>query len=176
VDFACKQGVDLPLTRETIKSNSLRRMKMVDKILAACGNDVNGKNISVLGVTFKANTDDMRDSPSIDIIRALMERGANIKIYDPSFSDQIKKIFGDAKLSGNAYDNCNGADAVLILTDWSEFRALNLRELKERVRNPLLIDLRNIYTLSEVNASGFNYHSVGRAFRKLRFQEETDLR
>ncbi|MDR2782219.1 MAG: UDP-glucose/GDP-mannose dehydrogenase family protein [Holosporaceae bacterium] len=165
-DFADKLGVELPLVEETIKSNAARRIKMVDKILATCGNDVNGKNISILGVTFKANTDDMRDSPSIDIINALLEKGANIRIYDPSSSDQAKQIFPNIKFSDNAYDNCNEADVVLVLTDWSEFRALNLRELKNRVKNPLLIDLRNIYALSEAQTFGFEYYSVGRGSRR----------
>ena len=91
----------------------------------------------------KANTDDMRDSPSIEIVEALQKAGANIKIYDPSFSDQAKKIFGNVSWEKNPYDCCNDADVVLILTDWTEFRALNLKELRKRVRNPLLIDLRN---------------------------------
>ena len=166
-DFAHKNGIDLSLVRETIKSNNNRRTKMVEKILHACSNNVKGKNISILGVTFKANTDDMRDSPSIGIISALLELGANIKIYDPSFSEQAKSMFQNLKFSDNAYDNCNEADVVIILTDWSEFRALDLRELNRRVKNPLLIDLRNIYTLSEANTSGFNYYSVGRTSKKL---------
>ncbi|MDR0678243.1 MAG: UDP-glucose/GDP-mannose dehydrogenase family protein [Holosporaceae bacterium] len=171
-DFAGKFGVNLTLVKETIKSNDNRRLLMVEKILAACNNDVKGKNIAILGVTFKANTDDMRDSPSIYIINDLLKRGANIKIYDPSFSHQAKQIFPDIEFSNNAYDNCNGADAVIILTDWSEFRALSLDELSRRVKNPLLIDLRNIYSLSEVNASGFSYYSVGRTFKKLNPIEE----
>jgi len=166
-DFAHKLGVDLPLVRETIRSNADRRSKMVEKILGACDNDVRGKNISILGVTFKANTDDMRDSPSIEIVNSLIKLGAKIKIYDPSFSDQAKDIFAGVEFSNNAYDNCNNADVVIILTDWTEFRALNLRELNKRVKNPLLIDLRNIYTLSEINESGFNYCSIGREFKKL---------
>ncbi|MDR1982374.1 MAG: UDP-glucose/GDP-mannose dehydrogenase family protein [Holosporaceae bacterium] len=172
-DFADKLGVNLSLVNETIKSNNSRRIKMVEKILAACNNDVKGKNISVLGVTFKANTDDMRDSPSIHIINDLLQRGANIKIYDPSFSNQAMQIFSGIEFSNNAYDNCNEADVVIILTDWSEFRALSLRELNKRVKNPLLVDLRNIYSLTEVNASGFNYCSVGRIFKKLKFTEGT---
>jgi UDPglucose 6-dehydrogenase len=165
-DFSHKKGVDLPLIKETIRSNDNRCAKMVEKILRACGNDVQNKNISILGVTFKANTDDMRDSPSIGIISALLERGANIQIYDPSFSDQARRVFHGLKFNDNAYDNCKGADAVIILTDWSEFRALNLHELNSIVKNPLLIDLRNIYSLSEVSASGFDYCSVGRIFKK----------
>ncbi|MDR1551336.1 MAG: UDP-glucose/GDP-mannose dehydrogenase family protein [Holosporaceae bacterium] len=164
-DFALKLGVEMPLLNETINSNGARRAKMVEKIIQACGNDVREKNIAILGVTFKANTDDMRNSPSIDVVNFLVERGAHIKIYDPSFSEQAKQIFHEQEFSNDAYSNCDGADAVVILTDWSEFRALNLRELKKRVKNPLLIDLRNIYALSEASAAGFIYHSVGRAIQ-----------
>ncbi|MDR3187365.1 MAG: UDP-glucose/GDP-mannose dehydrogenase family protein [Holosporaceae bacterium] len=166
-DFAHKLGAAMPLVNETIRSNGDRRQRMVEKILQACDHDVKGKNISVLGVTFKADTDDMRDSPSIDIIEELIKRGARIKIYDPSFSKQAEKIFSDVVWSKNAYDNCSDADAVVIITDWSEFRALNLKELRHRVRNPLLIDLRSMYPVSEVKASGFAYCSVGRGFEKL---------
>jgi UDPglucose 6-dehydrogenase len=161
-DFSEKLGVELPLVKETIKSNESRRIKMVEKILSACGSDLKDKNVSILGVTFKANTDDMRDSPSTDIINALIKREANIKIYDPSFSAQARQIFSHLEFSNDAYDNCDGADVVIILTDWSEFRALNLGELKKRVKIPLLIDLRNIYSLSEVSLAGFDYYSVGR--------------
>ncbi|MDR0968209.1 MAG: UDP-glucose/GDP-mannose dehydrogenase family protein [Holosporaceae bacterium] len=165
-DFSEKFGVCLPLVSETIKSNDGRRAKMVKKILAACGDNIKGKNIAILGVTFKANTDDMRDSPSLDIVDALIKGGACATIYDPSFSDQAKQIFRDIKFSEKAYDCCDGADATIILTDWPEFKALNLRELRRRVKNPLLIDLRNIYPLSEAAAAGFNYYSVGRPFQK----------
>ncbi|MDR2067477.1 MAG: UDP-glucose/GDP-mannose dehydrogenase family protein [Holosporaceae bacterium] len=166
-NFANKLGVAMPLLNETIRSNGIRRKKMVEKILQACDCDLKGKNISVLGVTFKADTDDMRDSPSIDIVGELLERGARVKIYDPSFSEQAKRIFCNVVWSQNAYDNCNDADAVVIITDWSEFKALNLKELRNRVRNPLLVDLRSMYPVSEVEASGFTYCSVGRGFEKL---------
>ncbi len=165
-DFAEDFGVNMNLVRETISSNSKRRAKMVKKILSACNGDVRGKNISVLGVTFKANTDDMRDSPSIEIVKALQEAGASIRVYDPSFSQQAKKIFEGVSWEKSPYECCNGADVVLILTDWSEFRALNLKKLRKRVKNPLLIDLRNIYSVDEVRASGFAYCSVGRKFCK----------
>ena len=165
-DFAKDFGVQMNLVKETISSNSARREKMVKKILSACDGNVKGKDIAVLGVTFKANTDDMRDSPSIEIVKALQKAGANIKVYDPSFSDQAKRIFEDVSWEKNPYDCCNNADVVLILTDWTEFRALNLKELRKRVREPLLIDLRNIYSVDEVKASGFLYCSVGRVFIK----------
>ncbi len=165
-DFAEDFGVQMNLVKETISSNSARREKMVKKILCACDGNVESKDIAVLGVTFKANTDDMRDSPSIEIVEALQKAGANIKIYDPSFSDQAKRIFKNVSWEKNPYDCCNNADIVLILTDWTEFRALNLKELRKRVRCTLLIDLRNIYSVDEVKASGFLYCSVGRVFCK----------
>lgn len=164
-DFANKFGVPMPLVSQTIKSNKARRAKMADKIIAACGGSVKGKKISILGVTFKANTDDMRDSPSIEIVAALKNFGAELKIYDPSFSDQAKEIFLDIEFSRDPYENCTDADAVVILTDWTEFRALNLKALKRRVREYLLIDLRNIYDAAEVESAGFRYYSVGRETR-----------
>ncbi|GHT92219.1 UDP-glucose 6-dehydrogenase [Alphaproteobacteria bacterium] len=163
-DFSKNFGVHMPLVEETIKSNDARRIKMIQKIMNVCDNDVKNKSISILGVTFKANTDDMRDSPSICIVNHLLKNGAKIKIYDPSFSEQAKRIFEGVEWSNNAYDNCNGADIVVILTDWAEFRAINLADLRRRVKNPLLVDLRSIYTVNEARASGFVYHSVGRPF------------
>lgn len=165
-DFAKDFGVQMSLVKETIASNNARRDRMVKKILSACDDNVKGKNISVLGVTFKANTDDMRDSPSIEIVKALQKEGASIRLYDPSFSDQAKRVFDNVSWEKNPYDCCNNSDVVLILTDWTEFRALNLKELRKRVRHPLLIDLRNIYSVDEVKASGFLYCSVGRVFYK----------
>ncbi len=164
--FSKEFGVTMDLVEQTILSNERRRSKMVEKILSACDGDIAGKNIAVLGVTFKANTDDMRDSPSIEIVEALQKEKANIRIYDPSFSEQAKRIFSNVVWEKNPYDCCNGVDVVLILTDWAEFRALNLKDLRKRVNSPLLIDLRNIYSVDEVKASGFLYCSVGRVFSK----------
>jgi UDPglucose 6-dehydrogenase len=163
-DFSKGFGVQMSIVDETIRSNINRRKMMIKKIFDACNNNLNKKNISVLGVTFKANTDDMRDSPSIDILKAVIDAGANVRIYDPSFSEQAKKVFKNVTWSNNAYDNCNDADAIIIITDWPEFRAINLHELRKRVKAPLLIDLRNMYGLSEVESSGFIYCSVGRSF------------
>jgi UDPglucose 6-dehydrogenase len=162
LDFSQKLGVDMSIVNQTIKSNLNRRTMMINKIFNACDNHVKGKNISVLGVTFKANTDDMRESPSIVIVNSLINSGANIRIYDPSFSNQAKDIFRNVSWSNDAYENCDDADVVIIITDWPEFRAINLQELHRRVRYPLLIDLRNVYNVSEVKSAGFVYYSVGR--------------
>jgi UDPglucose 6-dehydrogenase len=162
-DFSKKLGVNISIVEETIKSNARRRKMMVKKIFDACNNDMRNKNIAVLGVTFKANTDDMRESPSIEIVNSLINAGANVKIYDPSFSEQAKKIFTNVVWSDSAYDSCVDADAIVIITDWAEFKALNLTELRRIVKNPLLIDLRNMYDIFEVKSSGFTYCSVGRS-------------
>ncbi|MDR3155509.1 MAG: UDP-glucose/GDP-mannose dehydrogenase family protein [Holosporaceae bacterium] len=162
-NFAAKFGAEMSLVNATIRSNQNRRGRMIKKILSACDNEVKGKNISILGVTFKANTDDMRDSPSIEIVNTLANMGANIGIYDPSFSESAKSIFPYVAWNSSVYDNCNGADAIIIITDWTEFRAINFQELKKRVRNPLLIDLRNMYDILDVESSGFRYCCVGRS-------------
>lgn len=164
-DFAVKFGVRMPLVSQTIKSNKERRQKMVEKIISACGGNVSAKKISILGVTFKANTDDMRDSPSIEIVDALQKSGAKLKIYDPSFSDQAKAIFKNIEFSGDPYECCTGAEAVVILTDWTEFKGLNFKALSQKVKQRLLIDLRNMYNVSEVESEGFKYYSVGRKIK-----------
>jgi UDPglucose 6-dehydrogenase len=161
-NFASNFGVEMSLVNATIQSNQNRRNHMIKKILLACNNEVDGKNISILGITFKANTDDIRDSPGIEIINALVGMNANIRIYDPSFSESAKSIFPHVTWSNSVYDNCNNADAIIIITDWAEFRAINLPELKKRVKNPLLIDLRNMYDISDVESSGFRYCCIGR--------------
>lgn len=168
--FAKKFGANMSIVDQTIESNNLRRQKMIKKIFDACDHDVKNKKISVFGVTFKANTDDMRESPSIEIVNALINAGAQVSIYDPSFSEQAKSIFKDVTWSKDVYDNCDNADAIVIITDWPEFRAINLGELRKRVKGSLLIDLRNLYKVSDVETLGFEYCSVGRAYNKQRHQ------
>lgn len=163
--FSKKFGAEMTIVDETIKSNNSRRKKMINKIFDACDHNIKGKRIAIFGVTFKANTDDMRESPSIEIVNALIDGGANISIYDPSFSEQAKAIFKDVVWSSDVYANCENADAIVIITDWPEFRAINLGELRKRVKEPLMIDLRNIYKVSDVESFGFKYHSVGRAHK-----------
>lgn len=161
--FAKKLGADMTIVDETVRSNNARRQKMIKKIFDACGGSVEGKKVAVFGVTFKANTDDMRESPSIEIVKAIIDGGAEVSIYDPSFSEQAQKIFGNSvKWSHDVYSNCDGADAIVIITDWPEFRAVNLGEIRKRVRVSLMVDLRNIYKVSEVEEHGFRYCSVGR--------------
>jgi UDPglucose 6-dehydrogenase len=142
--------------------NAKRKRRMADKIATAFGG-VKGKTVAVLGVTFKPNTDDMRDSPSLDIIPALQAAGATIRAFDPEGMKEAGKLLSGVAWTEDPYDAMTGADGVVILTEWNEFRALDLKQLKTKLKRPLLVDLRNIYTLREMSDAGIEYHSVGRA-------------
>jgi UDPglucose 6-dehydrogenase len=135
---------------------------MARKIIDAAGGNVKGKTIAVLGLTFKPNTDDMRDSPALDIIPALQRAGAHIRAFDPEGMDEAAKLLGDVEFIEGAYECVEGADAVALITEWDQFRALDLDRLKACLKAPLIIDLRNIYKRHEMAAAGFKYVSIGR--------------
>ena len=149
------------IVEETIQSNELRKKHMADKILQACG-DVKGKTIAILGVTFKPGTDDMRESASLVIIPALQKAGATIKAYDPQGMKEAAKFLNHVEWCENTESAVGGADALVILTEWNEFRSLDLTALKKQLRTPCVIDLRNIYKRQEMQKLGFHYVSVGR--------------
>jgi UDPglucose 6-dehydrogenase len=134
---------------------------MADKIIQAFGG-VGGKTVAVLGLTFKPNTDDMRDAPSLVIVPMLQAAGARIRGYDPEGMDEAKKLL-DIELCSDAYEAISGADGVVILTEWNEFRALDLGRLRSLLTHTLMVDLRNIYRPSHMAEAGFTYVSVGRA-------------
>lgn len=160
--FAKKDfGVDMTLVDETINSNESRKEKMAEKIISDCGGCIEGKNIAILGVTFKPNTDDMRDSPSLNIIPSLAKAGANITIFDPSNSKEAKKIFSNFKWATDVYSAVEGAEIVVIITDWSEFKALDLMKIKNQMAGDLLIDLRNMHDPNEIKSFGIRYSCVG---------------
>ena len=140
--------------------NEQRKKRMAEKISAAF-DGVEGKTIAVLGLTFKPNTDDIRDAPSLVIVPELVKAGAIIHAYDPEGMREAKKLL-DIKVFPDAYAAIKGADGVVILTEWNEFRALDLRTVKELLTRPLMVDLRNIYRPDEMQKAGFNYISVGR--------------
>ena len=150
------------IVETVVAINKARKQQMADRIIAACDGSVAGKVIGILGVTFKPNTDDMRDAPSLDIIPALEAAGATIKAYDPVGMHEAGKLLPNVKWQKNAYDVCEAADAVAILTEWNEFRALQLDRILETLKSPVMVDLRNIYKPAEMLAMGFDYHSVGR--------------
>ena len=149
------------LIEAVVDVNAQRKRKMAEKIINAFGG-VAGKTIAVLGVTFKPNTDDMRDSPSLDIIPALQAAGAHVNAFDPEGMHEAGKLLPGVNWTRNTYESMTNADGVVILTEWNEFRALDFTRMKSLLKRPLLVDLRNIYTPREVADAGFEYHSVGR--------------
>lgn len=158
------QQFDSPVTliEQTIKINHQRKQKMAHKVINAMGGHVHGKNIAILGLSFKPNTDDIRDAPSIDIIQILQAEGAIIKAYDPQSMRPAAKIFSHIEMCENAEATIKGADAVVITTEWDEFRALDLHKMKANMVGNHLIDLRNIYRKPQVEKAGLDYTSIGR--------------
>ncbi len=141
--------------------NDARKKAMARKIIAALGGSVAGKTIGVLGLTFKPNTDDMRDAPSLEIIPALIAAGATVKAYDPE-DHEARKMLTGLEFKTGPYDLAEGADAVVILTEWDQFRALDLDRMRLLMRSATLIDLRNVYRPEDMQKRGFTYHSIGR--------------
>jgi UDPglucose 6-dehydrogenase len=148
---------------ETVAAvNDQRKRAMGRKVIAACGGSVRGKTIAVLGLTFKPNTDDMRDAPSIAIIGALHDAGAIVKAYDPEGMEPAKAVLSDVTYASDPYDCAEGADAVVLVTEWDMFRALDFKRLKTMMSSPVVVDLRNIYRSEDMNRRGFTYVSIGR--------------
>ncbi|WP_203293895.1 UDP-glucose dehydrogenase family protein [Maricaulis parjimensis] len=155
-------GTPLRLIETTVQVNDSRKKAMADKVIEACGGDVSGKQVAVLGVTFKPNTDDMRDAPSLEIIPALQAAGAKIRAFDPAGTVEAEKLLDNVDFVSGPYICADGADVLVIITEWNEFRALDLKRLKETMKAPILVDLRNIYNPDEAKAAGLTYTSVGR--------------
>jgi UDPglucose 6-dehydrogenase len=148
---------------ETVAAvNDVRKRAMARKVAAALGGHVRGKTVGVLGLTFKPNTDDMRDAPSIPLITALKDMGAKVRAYDPIGMENAKREIPDVEFADNAYACAQDADALVIVTEWEQFRALDLERLKGIMKQPVLIDLRNVYRRDEVSRYGFAYDSIGR--------------
>ena len=159
-------GVDQRIVRTTVKVNDDRKASMVDRVSRALGGDVRGKRIGVLGLAFKPNTDDMRDAPSIPLVKALVERGADVSAFDPVARHQAEQVFNDIEFADDAYAAAEGADAVVIVTEWDEFRALDLDRLASVLRGKVLVDLRNVYDRRDVEEAGLAYYGVGRGTEK----------
>ncbi|MCG5237479.1 UDP-glucose dehydrogenase family protein [Xanthobacter oligotrophicus] len=158
------QDYDAPIRIvETVVSvNDQRKRAMARKVIAALGGSVRGKTVGVLGLTFKPNTDDMRDAPSIAIITALQDAGAIIRAHDPEGVEQAKLVLGNVDYVDSPYQAADGADALVIVTEWDAFRALDLKRIQSMMAQPVVVDLRNIYRPEEMAALGFQYSSVGR--------------
>ncbi|WP_374763101.1 UDP-glucose dehydrogenase family protein [Yunchengibacter salinarum] len=166
VHSADQLGVDMSIVRTVIASNDTRKHGMADKIIRACGGDVAGKTIALLGLTFKPNTDDMRESPALDIVPALEAAGATVRAHDPKGMAEARPLLPRTTLLDDPYEAMKGADALVILTEWNQYRALDLKRAAELLKAPLLIDLRNIYGRGDPAAQGFTYVSVGRPDRR----------
>jgi UDPglucose 6-dehydrogenase len=155
-------GAPVRIVETVVDVNEKRKSRMADKIIAACAGSVAGKTIAVLGLTFKPNTDDMRDAPSLEIVPALQRAGARVRAFDPEGMAEAKAMLDGVEWCEDAYQTMVDADAVAILTEWNEFRALDIERVKSLLRSPVMIDLRNIYDPGEMLAAGFTYVSVGR--------------
>ncbi len=158
----------LSIVETVIEVNEARKRRMADKIIAACGGDVAGKTLAVLGLTFKPNTDDMRDSPSLEILPRLTAAGATIRAFDPEGMDEARRLLPDLTYCRDAYETMAQADALVLLTEWNAFRALDLGRVGRLLKTPLVVDLRNIYPPEEMAAAGLSYVSIGRPARLAR--------
>jgi UDPglucose 6-dehydrogenase len=155
-------GLELSIVEAAIAANTRQRLRMVDKIVNALDGQTEGKTVAVLGLSFKPETDDMREAPSIDIIRGLLDRGASIRAFDPAAMAEAGRMIPEMVLCKDAYEACVGADVLTIVTEWNQFRMLDLKRIKSSMSEPRMVDLRNIYDADRVEAEGFLYWSVGR--------------
>ncbi|MFO0998463.1 MAG: UDP-glucose/GDP-mannose dehydrogenase family protein [Alphaproteobacteria bacterium] len=162
---AREAGAPVRIVETVAEVNEARKRQMVEKIVEACGGSVRGRTIAVLGLTFKPNTDDMRDAPSLVIVPGLVAGGAVVRAFDPAGMTEARKMLDGVTWCTDAYHAMEGADAVVIITEWNEFRALDLARAKALLRRPVFIDLRNIYNPREMAALGFDYRSIGRPSR-----------
>ena len=141
--------------------NEQRKRGMAKKVIAACEGSVRGKTIALLGLAFKPNTDDMRDAPSIAIVTALQDAGANVRAYDPASMDSARELLTGVEFCKDPYDCAEGAEALVIVTEWDSFRALDFRRLALVMASPAIVDLRNVYRPEDVRRRGFRYVGVG---------------
>ena len=152
----------LRIVEAVVSVNDTRKRAMARKVSAALHGDVRGKTVALLGLTFKPNTDDMREAPSIPIVTALQDMGAKVRAYDPEGMEQARAYVSNVTFCTDAYDCAQGASALVIVTEWEQFRALDFGRLKQTMERPVLVDLRNVYRADEVARHGFAYESVGR--------------
>jgi UDPglucose 6-dehydrogenase len=168
IKTAHDHGTSLRIAETVADVNERRKRAMGRRIIAACGGSVRGKTIGLLGLTFKPNTDDMQDSPATAIVQALEDAGAWIRAYDPEGMEQAALVLDEVEYASDPYEAALGTDAVVLVTDWDVFRRLDLKRLRDGMRRPVMVDLRNIYSRAEVEAAGFVYTCIGhRAVRPL---------
>ena len=149
-----------------VQVNEARKRAMGRKVLKIMGGDPRGKTVAILGLTFKPNTDDMREAPSLSIIRALQDSGCKIRAHDPEGEEQARELLTDIIFADDAYDAAKGADAIALVTEWDEYRELDLERLADVMATPVFVDLRNVYSRAQVEAAGFIYEAVGRGAKE----------
>ncbi len=162
VRTAADAGAPVRLIETTVAINDARKKAMAGRVAQALGGDLAGKTVALLGLTFKPNTDDMRDAPALDIAPALQAMGAAVQAFDPEGMAEAAHLLPDIAFRDGPYEAVTGADAVVILTEWDQFRALDLDRVRSLLRQPVMVDLRNIYRPDDMRARGFRYSSIGR--------------
>jgi UDPglucose 6-dehydrogenase len=160
--FARQVGLQLEIVEAVIRVNERQRERMVEKITRALGGEARGKTVAVLGLSFKPETDDMRDAPSLDILKKLQQRGAAVRAFDPVAMPNAARELPDVTLCKNEYEACENADALVLMTEWNQFRMLDLERVRTLLREPVVVDLRNVYDPVSMRKAGFRYDSVGR--------------
>lgn len=159
---AQEAGAPIKIVETVVQVNNSRKQSLARRVIAACDGSIAGKTVAVLGLTFKPNTDDMREAPSLALIPALQQAGATVRAHDPQGMEQAKALLDGAVFCNSPYEAAEGADALVIVTEWEAYRALDLGRLKKILKSPVVVDLRNIYRPDEMAAKGFRYSSVGR--------------
>ncbi len=169
-----KYGASQRIVETVVSVNEDRKARMADKIIEACGEEgARGKKVGILGVAFKPNTDDMRDAPALTIVPILQQAGAEVSAYDPEAMEAAAEMIDDVTWCKNAYDVAQGVDVLVILTEWNEFRALDMKRIGDAMAGNTIVDLRNIYKIDEMRGKGFNYVSVGRS--RVESEEDEDV-
>ena len=174
-------GVDQRIVRTVIEFNDERKASMAHRVVQAIGGTAAGKRVALLGLAFKPNTDDMRDAPSLPLAKSLLDQGAEVSAFDPAAHEQAGPLLSGVSFAHDAYSAAQDADALVIVTEWDEFRALDLERLAATMRGRVLVDLRNVYDRAEAEEAGFDYHGLGRglsrlgsAERRVSVQDQTD--
>ena len=162
VRTAVDAGSPVRLIETTVEVNDARKKAMAGKVAAALNGELTGKTVALLGLTFKPNTDDMRDAPSLEVAPALMAMGATVQAFDPEGMAEAAHLLPGVTFKAGPYEAVEGADVVVILTEWDQFRALDLDRIKLLLRQPVMVDLRNVYRPDDMRARGFRYVSIGR--------------
>jgi UDPglucose 6-dehydrogenase len=160
--FAREQGEGFAIIDAVIDVNVRQRSRMIEKIAGALGDDLRSKAVGVLGLSFKPETDDMRDAPSLEIIQGLLDRGVEVRAFDPVAMPEAARLLPAVKMCPDVYAACEGSDALVLVTEWNQFRMLDLARVGKLMRNPVVVDLRNVYDPAPVRAAGFDYVGVGR--------------